>query len=144
MNDTDVKPVRAPVGLGIAGRALWKQIAADWAENESIPDAREARLLADACREADVLAFLQAELDRLMKTTGTLTTFGAQGQLVTHPHVGEARRSRAQIASLLKSIELAAEQATDGTAGLPAPRPMTLSEAGRKGGLARVRGQRRG
>ena len=60
MNES--KPLRAPAGLSAAGRALWRQIAADWADNGVVPDAREHRLLADACREADVLALLEAEI----------------------------------------------------------------------------------
>ncbi|MDQ4213267.1 hypothetical protein [Microbacterium capsulatum] len=99
------KPLRAPAGLGTAGRALWRQIATDWAENAVIPDAREHRLLADACHEADVLALLQAELDTAA-ASGSLTTRGSMGQLITHPHVAEARRSRAQIAANLRQIQL--------------------------------------
>lgn len=100
-----MKPLRAPSGLGIQGRALWRQIAADWAENNVVPDAREHRLLADACHEADTLAILQAEIDAAV-AAGSLTTRGSMGQVVTHPHVSEVRRSRAFIAAQLKALQL--------------------------------------
>jgi hypothetical protein len=49
-----------------------------------------------------MLAAIEAEL----ATADRLTVKGAQGQLVAHPLLSEARRSRAQIASLLKAIGL--------------------------------------
>jgi hypothetical protein len=127
------KAAPAPKALGVAGRALWCSIAKQWAGDELEPDARERRLLEDACHEADVLAALSAELDAVM-SDGVLTVKGSQGQPVTHPHVSEARRSRAQIAALLGKLSF-----TDGgsfaqpSTGLG----MSVTEAGRLGGLAR-------
>jgi hypothetical protein len=57
--------------------------------------------LESACREQDMLALIEAAL-----VDAPLTVKGAQSQLVAHPLIGEARRSRAQIASLLKAIGL--------------------------------------
>lgn len=54
-----------------------------------------------ACREQDMLAQIELAL-----VDAPLTVKGAQSQLVAHPLIGEARRSRAQIASLLKAISL--------------------------------------
>ncbi|GAB6857639.1 hypothetical protein [Microbacterium xylanilyticum] len=127
------KLLRAPAGLGSAGRALWRQIAADWAENDVLPDAREHRLLADACHEADVLALLQEEL-AAATAAGTLTTRGSMGQLVTHPHVSEARRSRAQIAANLRQLQLDVPEAKE-----QGPKYRTRSEQARAAADARWR-----
>jgi len=64
-------------------------------------DQRELKLLESACREQDMLARIEAAL-----VDAPLTVKGAQSQMVSHPLIGEARRSRAQIASLLKAIGL--------------------------------------
>lgn len=132
MNTPDAKPVRAPSGIGKAGRALWRQIAEDWHANAVVPDAREARLLADACREADTVALLEAEL-ATAAATGTLTASGSMGQIVTHPHVAAARRSRAQIAANLKALQLDVPEAK----AQPVGPQLTASEVARMGGKAR-------
>jgi hypothetical protein len=129
---TDTKPLRTPSGLGKAGRALWRQIATDWHENDVVPDAREHRLLEDACREADTLALLEAELADAA-ARGSLVTSGSMGQIVTHPHVAEARRSRAQIAANLKQLQLDVPEAKAQAFG---PQ-LTASEVARMGGKAR-------
>lgn len=49
-----------------------------------------------------MLAAIESEL----ATADKLTVKGAQSQLVAHPLLGEARRSRAQIAALLKGLGL--------------------------------------
>ena len=50
------KPVQAPQDLGASGAKLWRSMARQWSGDNLAPDARERRLLADACAEADVLA----------------------------------------------------------------------------------------
>jgi phage terminase small subunit len=128
------KPVPVPKGLAASGADLWRSIARQWAEDHLTPDARECRMLADACHEADVLAALSVELDAAM-SEGRLIVKGSQGQPVTHPHVAEARRSRAQIAALLMKLGLEDPAASAKTPGVG----MTTAEAGRLGGLARRR-----
>ena len=96
------KPARTPKDLGVAGRALWRSLAGQIAADGLKFDVRELVLLTHACREADMLALIEAELAQ----AACLTVRGAQGQLVAHPLLGEARRSRAQVASLLKAIGL--------------------------------------
>jgi hypothetical protein len=64
-------------------------------------DRRELELLRSACAEADMLAQITAELEG-----EPMTVRGAQGQLVAHPLLGEARRSRTTVHSLLKQIGL--------------------------------------
>lgn len=96
-----IRPVRPPAELADAGRKLWRSIAKQVAEDGLILDARELALLAEACREADMLASITAALDGEPRTVR-----GAQGQLVAHPLIGEARRSRQAMHSLLKDIGL--------------------------------------
>ncbi|GAB3607957.1 hypothetical protein GCM10027414_00820 [Humibacter ginsengiterrae] len=132
MNEPNSKPLRAPSGLGKAGRALWRQIATDWHENNVAPDAREHRLLEDACREADTLAMLEAEI-ATAAASGSLVTSGSMGQAVTHPHVSEARRSRAQIAANLKALQLDVPEPK----ALQSGSQLTISEVARLGGRAR-------
>ena len=93
---------RPPKGLQGAGRALFRALSAQIEADGLVFDAREHTLLVHACRESDMLAAVEAEL----ATAGRLTVKGAQGQMVAHPLLSEARRSRAQIASLLKAIGL--------------------------------------
>lgn len=124
-----VRAVPPPKGLQDAGRGLWRSLARHWAGDDLVPDAREHRLLADACREADVLAALELELAEAMKA-GRLTVKGSQGQPVTHPHVAECRRSRAQIAALL--LKLGMEEPGGKVSSGPG---MTVAEAGRLGAM---------
>ena len=90
----------APDGLGERGRSLWESIAfglpADWEFTE-----REVEILGLACRQADDLALLEAEIDKL-----GVTTMGSQGQVVIAPMIPEARQARLAISRLLGSIEL--------------------------------------
>jgi P27 family predicted phage terminase small subunit len=95
------KPARTPKNLAPEGRALWRAIASQVAEDGLELDQRELKLLESACREQDMLSRIEAAL-----VDAPLTVKGAQSQMVAHPLIGEARRSRAQIASLLKAIGL--------------------------------------
>ena len=95
------KPARTPNNLASEGRALWRAIALQVAEDGLELDQRELKLLESACREQDMLARIEAAL-----VDAPLTVKGAQSQMVSHPLIGEARRSRAQIASLLRAIGL--------------------------------------
>lgn len=96
-----LKPARPPRYLAEAGTNLWRSLASQIAGDGLQLDAREVMLLTEACREADMLDRIQlalVEAPMLMK--------GAQGQQVANPLIGEARRSRTTIASLLKQIGL--------------------------------------
>ena len=95
------KSARRPRNLASEGRALWRQIASQVAEDGLELDQRELKLLESACREQDMLARIEAAL-----ADAPLTVKGAQNQLVAHPLISEARRSRAQIAALLRAIGL--------------------------------------
>lgn len=106
---SDVRIAKTPGGLGTSGRALWREIAGQVAKDGLVLDAREAHLLAMACREADQLAVIEGALDG-----ASLMVRGSQGQDVAHPLIGEARRSRTTIAALLGKIGLEDPMAADG------------------------------
>jgi hypothetical protein len=90
---TDAK---VPASLGEQGQALWEEIVSGYALR---PD--EVRMLADACREADLVERLEDEL-----RDSPLMVVGSQGQLVSSPLVSEVRQHRSVLASLLKSLKL--------------------------------------
>ncbi|MFD8336781.1 hypothetical protein ACFV42_29530 [Streptomyces solisilvae] len=87
---------RPPAKLGAAGRRLWREIVERY---ELRPD--EARILGDACREADIVERLEAEL-----ADAPLMVKGSMGQLVAPPLVSEARQHRSVLVALLKSLKL--------------------------------------
>jgi hypothetical protein len=126
----------APKGLSAAGRGLWKAITGQWSGDDLEPDARELRILADACAEADLLDVLEAKLAEEVKA-GRLIVKGSQGQPVTSSLVAETRRSRAQVAALLGKLGL------DDPAALtkPATRGFTAAEAGRLGAMSKHYGR---
>lgn len=98
---SDVKIAKFPSNLGTSGRALWREIAGQVAQDGLVLDAREAVLLTLACRETDQLAIIEDAL-----VGASLMVRGSQGQEVAHPLIGEARRSRTTIAALLGRIGL--------------------------------------
>lgn len=128
------KQARAPRDLGAAGKALWRALVAQIAADGLEFDARELVLLAHACREQDMLSLIEADL----ATAATLTVRGAQGQLVAHPLLGEARRSRAQVAALLKAIGLDPPDEAVGRGG------RTTSVQARKAAMSRHYGSQFG
>lgn len=77
------RPVTARRSLGVVGRELWRSIARQWFDDKLTPDARELRLLADACAEADMLARLENALAAEVKA-GKLIVKGSQGQPVVN------------------------------------------------------------
>ena len=88
----------APDGLDSAGTDLWSKIAGT-GKYEFRAD--ELRVLDDACRTADIIAKLEAELAK-----GELTVRGSQGQPVANPMLGELRQYRALLRGQLKSLNL--------------------------------------
>ena len=96
------KPVSplAPKGLKAAGKRLWADIAGSGTYRLR-PD--ELRILEDACREADLVDRLEAEL---AKPDTPLTVKGSQGQPVANPLVSEIRQHRQTSKALLGSLKL--------------------------------------
>jgi hypothetical protein len=91
--------MRKPKGLGPRGRALHRELAAEF---EFDQDPHRAALLEDACRTADVIARLQDVVDN----AADLRVRGSQGQPVALPELAELRHYRALLASLLKALAL--------------------------------------
>lgn len=88
--------LKAPAGLGAAGRKLWREVLADF---ELPPDG--LALLVQACRTVD-------ELERLREALANaeVMTTGSQGQPVTSPLFAEARAHRATLAKLIAQLAL--------------------------------------
>lgn len=87
----------APRGLKARGKALWASLTV---EGSSLrPD--EVMILAEACRTADYIAALDAELKGK-----SLTATGSQGQIREHPLLSERRQQSAHLARLLHQLDV--------------------------------------
>lgn len=95
MTTTPRKPA-APAGLNGAGRALWRRVVTEYELR-----ADELRLLEDACRTADVVDQLTADLKGQPSTVK-----GVGGQLRAHPLLTEVRAQRVALAAMLKQLKL--------------------------------------
>lgn len=93
--EASAKP-RAPVGLGNAGRALWKATVGQYELT-----AHEQRLLGQACATLDTIAELDAQVD----ADGVMST-GSMGQQVLHPAVAELRQQRLAFSRMLSQLAL--------------------------------------
>lgn len=113
-----------PAGLDLDGTALWESVTADY---ELLP--HELRLLEDACREADLIARMDADW---IERGRPMITRGSMGQEVAHPMLGEIRQHRTTLRLLLASLRL--PDPTEETAELI---PMTRSQAATKAASAR-------
>ena len=88
----------APTKLKTAGKRMWSDITGKY---QLRPD--ELRILEDACREADLIDRLEAELG---KPGVELTVRGSQGQPVANPLVTEIRQHRQTLKALTTSLKL--------------------------------------
>ena len=120
--------LRKPTGLGPKGSKFWAQIADEWAL-EDTPEV--ALILEQACRTIDIVERLQAIVDK----APSLQVTGSRGQPAPLPELTELRQYRAQLAALVKQLNLEDEPAevTDRDT------PMTRSESGRVAAAARWR-----
>src|SRR4051794_5396169 len=91
---------KPPTGLQPPGRSLWRAMHAALPQDVEY-DERELAILAQACRQADAVA----SLDAVLKRDG-LTVVGSQGQPRLHPAVTELRQGRIALARLLGDVEL--------------------------------------
>jgi hypothetical protein len=89
---------KAPEGLGGKGKSLWRGIAGP---NKWELRADELRVLEDACREADLIAILDAGM-----VDAPLFTTGSQGQDVINPLISELRQHRMTLRALLAQLKL--------------------------------------
>lgn len=101
----DEKPLKGPSkprGLGPDGAKLWRKVVDQLTKDDLMLDARETRWLEDACREADIVARLEAALidaPNMVK--------GSQGQPVINPMLTEVRQHRETIGRLLARLVMA-------------------------------------
>lgn len=91
-----------PAGLGDSGRALWSDIAGTY---DLRPD--ERRLLEDACREADLIDRLEAEI---ADPDHEMVVKGSMGQPVSSPLVAEIRQHRTTLRALFGALKLPDDQ----------------------------------
>lgn len=85
-----------PRSLGDRGRALWDSVLPAYELNPA-----EMQILADACREADLIERLHDEL-----AVSELVTRGSMGQEVASPFVSEIRQHRTVLAGLLAKLKI--------------------------------------
>lgn len=105
---------KPPKGLRESGKALWDSIVPAY---ELRPD--EARILADACREADLIERLEEE-----QIDADLMVKGSMGQLVSSPLVSEVRQHRTCLSQLLTKLKI-----PDSPAGQARKRAVTSENA---------------
>jgi hypothetical protein len=96
LGESTLKP---PGNLQAPGRKLWRSIVAEFDfDNEPA----KQRILADACRVADVIAELDEAADE-----APLMVKGSTGQPVISPFISEGRVQRQLLAMLLARLNLA-------------------------------------
>lgn len=95
---TDLKALAAPGGLQDKGLRLWRDVAGSGVYRLR-PD--ELLVLEDACREADLIDRLEAEL-----RDADLIVRGSMGQPVANPLAQELRQHRGVFARLMKQLDL--------------------------------------
>lgn len=123
--------LRKPTGLGPKGSKFWGQIADEYAL-EDTPEV--ALILEQACRTLDIVERLQ----RIVDDAPSLQVTGSRGQPAPLPELTELRQYRAQLAALVKQLNLEDEPAED----IDRDTPMTRSESGRTAAAARWGRQR--
>lgn len=86
----------APAGLAAGGRTLWRAVV-------KVGPLRgdRVRVLEDACREADLIDELVAELKGAPKLV-----MGSMRQQVANPLISEVRQHRAVLSGLLRALDL--------------------------------------
>ena len=96
MSDTRRAP-SAPSGLGRSGRALWREVNAEFGLA-----AHESAILVQCCRVVDRLDALQGEL----AAAGSLTVTGSTGQPKAHPLLAEWRAQARLLESLSRALSI--------------------------------------
>jgi hypothetical protein len=117
----EVNGLRVPAGLGRSGSDLWADVTEAY---EFRPD--ELRILADACREADLIDRLEDEIQ-----DSPLIVKGSMGQPAPSPLMTEIRQHRATLKTLLVALKLG-EVEDAAPRGMSSHRGVTPSEAGRR------------
>jgi hypothetical protein len=90
------KPAPTPTSLGTAGKRLWRETAKVYELRQD-----ELEILRSACREADLIEKMDAELKG-----ASLLVPGSMGQDVINPLLQEVRQHRAAFAALIRALKL--------------------------------------
>jgi hypothetical protein len=115
--------VRAPTGLGKAGRALWRDINAEFGLAP-----HERAILHQCCRCVDRLDAIEEEL------SGTsLTVEGSTGQPKAHPLLAEWRAQARVLESLSRALSIPLEGEDVGRRRSPNAREAAVQRWGRHG-----------
>src|SRR4051812_41909920 len=111
---------RAPAGLGKSGRALWRQINAEFGLAP-----HESAILVQCCRVLDRLDQIQAEL-----SGATLTVEGSTGQPKAHPLLAEQRAQMRVLESLSRALSIPLPSEDVGRRRSPSAREAALQRWG--------------
>jgi hypothetical protein len=95
---------KPPRELGFSGRRLWRQVVREAAVDGLVLDAREQIWLEIACKSADTIALMEAELTK----SPTTVVKGVAGQPVAHPLLAEIRQHHLLIAQTLNRLKVEA------------------------------------
>jgi hypothetical protein len=91
-------------GQVMPGERLRERIADEYEHNGTEPDGREAEMIDRAAATADLIAELEALLDR-----DGPTSEGSAGQTVLHPAVAELRQQRSALQRFLAALDFSAD-----------------------------------
>lgn len=106
---------KLPTGLRRGGKAIWESVR----EKGYVLRPDEARILEDACREADLADQLDAALRKDLRA-GLFKVTGSMGQPVINPMIAEVRQHRMAAASLLARLKLPdVDSGSEGGAATP-------------------------
>jgi hypothetical protein len=115
---------RAPSGLGRSGRALWRDINAEFGLAP-----HERAILVQCCRAVDRLDVIEAEL----AAAGPLTVPGSTGQPRCHPLLGEWRAQARVLESLSRALSIPLDGEQVGRRRSPSAREAAVQRWGRHG-----------
>lgn len=114
---------RSPSGLGKAGRALWREINAEFGLA-----AHEQAILVQCCRVVDRLDAIERELQG-----ATLTVEGSTGQPKAHPLLAEWRAQARVLEALSRALSIPLPSEDVGHRRSPTARDAALQRWGRSG-----------
>jgi hypothetical protein len=115
---------RAPSGLGRSGRALWRDINAEYGLAP-----HERAILVQCCRVADRLDVIEDELG----AADSLVVEGSKGQPKVHPLVAEQRAQMRVLESLSRALSIPLEGEDVGRRRSPSAREAAVQRWGRHG-----------
>ena len=114
---------RAPSGLGRSGRALWREINAEFGLAP-----HESAILTQCCRVLDRLDAIEAEL-----SGAELTVTGSTGQPKAHPLLAEQRAQMRVLELLSRALSIPLPSEDVGHRRSPTARDAALQRWGRSG-----------